>query len=357
MHSLECLYLQSEFEDDHGSERFLLRTLARYQHEEESKSHVVSFFFEHRRTIHDLMTHADKGTGTLSKYSTEVIDRVAQFLSEQGVHAPSDLLMELQLKIYVNAHCATDNRYISYDVVLGDALYLGASKTNHHCEFRDEYIQYFRGSRIVIKALKDFTVSESIDLGSAYIPSTWSYNERQEFLKKRWHFTCECKRCLIQSSNPGMIPTNRALENILRRPPTPDKQQLLRVLARKYAPLPNKNFYKHLTLSRLFEECPRNSLEESRKLAMAVLEGTEQTTERMKLLFSLCMDYMRFGATEPSHEHFWEFKNIHDVTLKLFTDVYDKDHNLVKTLADMASDDKAVHALILQAQSESAIGT
>lgn len=336
-HAFECVFLKAKVRDELGLKRFALRTLVRVLAEQDSDSPTVGYYFEHRCTFADLLHHAGKLDSVQMEFFNDTAEEIGEFLSERGHDVPFDLLFEVVLKLFVNGHCAKNFDFLN-SVQLGHVLYLAGSKSNHSCVVHDEYIQLFDGNRMYLKALRDFSVSDCLDLTTHYIPLQFSFNRRQELLKKRYFFTCECARCLEESCTPRP-PFLDSIEQVLLQPVSEDNIEQLESLQERFARFSNKNFYKNMLLTRLFLEGPRENIEKSLALGEPALEGCKIVTDRMKILFILCSELSRSGATDPSDANHSKFKRYHEMAAALFTDVHGEEHQLVEEVRRMAQRD------------------
>ena len=313
------------------AERFTMRTFARALEDQQSQSPFKRYFFEHPRTFQDLVTHADKVTGLRQEFFEERTARILQFLSEHGYNVPRDLLYEVVLKNAVNVHSLM-NEDVVFPETIGSVLYLSGSKMDHTCEQLDNYVQIFTGNRIMLRAVKDFTVSDSLDLKVHYIPITSPYYIRQHVLKEYFHFDCECKRCL-EEAQPVVM---RSLESFLSRPSSAEWKRDAERFRWTLRRLPNTDVHKFRLQSRLFYCCSADtSIEERLSLGAALLEGTTDHAIRLSVMFLLCEGLAESGANEPSHERFSTFEYYHKMATAKYTDTYGGDHPIVQQLALM----------------------
>lgn len=350
-HEYECVLLLEPLQGSTCLDRLALRAVSRQLRDQKSKTPSVSFYFEYRRTYDDLLHHADKFQPERLKRRVVMSDKLSSHLAEHGHDVPSELILRAMQKCMINAHCVKDEDYVLHEARLGNALYLGASKSNHSCEFKSNYIEMMKGNRFIYKALADFSVSDSTQLNSYYVSPKFSYLRRQGELQQRWYFKCECERCLDEGRRPSRI-GNALFEAVFDRiGETGRSLDFLRHFESKFAPFPNTHPSKNALLTRLFysETLKQASLERVYDLATSALEGSKEIFGRMKLLFLCCLYFTSHGANQPDHEYFLEFQDLVDQALELFLAVHGKDHKPTQRLLALKKGEKHSSPLLLPA--------
>lgn len=281
------------------------------------------------------MSHAEDWPEDRLAECRETTDKVARFLAERGHEVSADFILEVRQKLLINGHGAEE--FVGNDYLfLGQVVYLGASKSDHTCELRDEYVQVFDGNHTVFKALKDFTILNPSALCCHYMPLHYSFNIRQEVLLRKYYFTCKCTRCMFELFEPSYACFD-ALENLFHSAMTPEVAVILASLESRFESAPNKNFYKHMLMTKIFMECSHASAERAYRLGMAALEGCVHHHDRMRIMFKLCKSLADFGANRAPHDYFNEFQDIQRATLEFFTDVHGEGHPAVQQVAAMAA--------------------
>ena len=161
-------------ENDCGTMRLILRITARVLCERKTNSPSVGYFFEHRCTFDELLSHADKKEEYVMKQNQERVDTLARLLSEHGNDVSNDLIMDVVLKTQINGHRVIESEsFIHFPV--GYAVFLGASKSDQTCEANDDFFVVFKKNRITFRAMRDFSVSSSLELRNSYISSSHSH--------------------------------------------------------------------------------------------------------------------------------------------------------------------------------------
>lgn len=279
--------------------------------------------------------------GNRLKLFSVVSEGLSCFLSQHGHDVSPDVLLEISMKLVINGNGVTNFEVVSRTgpLQLGNACYLGASKSKHSCEFITDFIHLFEGNRLIIKATEDFTISDPMEITCSYIPLKFSASVRRELLKERYYFTCECKRCLEEVEEYADSPTDTHLEKLLHGKLGPETMRLLEVMEEKLAPLTNWSFYQTLVASKLFLEGDSKNVKRTFYLATSALNGTRDQHDRMRILYFLCQDLAKFGANKPSHEFYPKFKEYHELSLKTFAEIFGEDHVTVKKLAILAVSD------------------
>lgn len=336
-HQLECRLIRDAPEICGAAPRFALRALSRVLEERKSESPTVGYFFEHRRTFEDLLSHAED-------FSPQRVERhkvLAECLSERllgwGYEVSPELLVEIALKLAINAHSVRDWQHVINSFSLGSAVYLGASKSDHSCEIKTDYMQIFIGNRIVFRALEDFSVSDSLELTTFYISPKHGYIERQRLLRKYYFFDCECKRCVIESRDPGEL-TRFIFDGLVCKPMYNSKlDKKLRLCEERFASYSNSNLFKNHLLTKMYLTSKRESLERSYFLATSALEGCKLYSDRLTMLFSLCLDFAHFGANQPSHEYYDEFRKYVKRATEFFSVALGDDSRLTKKLRSLGN--------------------
>lgn len=231
-----------------------------------------------------------------------------QLLSEHGLEISRDLIMDIVLKLQINSHSVLTT-FIIDEFPSGHAMYLAASKFNHTCEVIDEYVQLYDGNRIMYEALMDFSVRDSLQLKTHYVPIDLPLHKRREALEQ-YCFTCECKRCLEESleSQFTILPY---LEAFIAKPTTSQWKSTARNVLRKLSLLPKTNYYKMSLMKKVFvDPMGRGSIEDYVLCGISLLEGCLDSLHRLNVPLVLCYHLTRFGASAPSHELHDKFKYV-----------------------------------------------
>lgn len=334
-HTFECVLLGTQPKYDSSRERMALRTVARVLDEEKSDSASFGFFFEHRRTFQDLVSHAEDMDKFEIEAFREIGDDLTELLSERGHIIPKDLISEVMPKLLINGHSVLYYQLVK-NVHLGDALYLAGSKPQHTCEFLSNFFPMFEGNRLVFKALKDFSVSNSLQLAINYVSPSISLNVRRELLQKKFCFTCGCTRCIRETAR-GPSPFNELVELLFSRRITPTAMSIVQPILKQLAELPDRNFEKNRVYTKVLIEDRPWSIEQTYMLGSAAIEGCRNVATRLLILYVFCRDLACLGANQPSHRYYDDFRRYHELALTTFSDIYGKDHRLVKNVAEIAN--------------------
>lgn len=331
-HVFECLLMASGRKDkESATQRLALRALARVLGEQKSGSPSVRYFFEHRRTFQDLVTHADEIDESEVAAFRECGDDIRRLLLRHGHSVPIDLIIETMQRLAVNSHTAgkySDEGFL----ILGQAVYVAGSKTDHTCEFQSNYIQMFDGNRLIFKALNDFSLANSLELRCHYMPLNFSYTVRQRVLQSTYYFKCECGRCVREAPVPQDQNLD-ALETLYHDTISPAAGRLLTSLESRFDDVANTNFHKHMLLTTLFLRGSFPDVERMYELGTSALEGCQRHFDRIRILQALCQGLALCGANQPANKHYGKFKSIQESSLKYFTYIHGEGHRLVREIA------------------------
>lgn len=343
-HLYECLALKTPHIEFDVMGRFVLRTVRRYLYEKECDSPTIGHFFEHRRIFEDLLSHADLFQDERRLRYQTVSAALHQILSECGHDVPVELLLEVSMKIVINAHGIRDMSRIMTDIRLGHALYLGLSKSDHTCEFTKDYIETFVGNRAVLKAMTDFSVSDSLKVYNHYISPRLCYISRQQKLKERYYFECQCKRCVEECQDPNQQLIIALFEKLLSGQNAMRVTDLFLRFERELCRFPNTNPCKNEMFMRMLFNTRHESVERLDYVATSAIEGCSGHYDRMKALFVLCLEFVRFGANQPDHPYHQKFKDALERGLIVSTEILGENHAVVRKLISLREEVIAMSA-------------
>lgn len=194
-HEIECRVLgkMAACELPDAEFRLVVRALAREVTETDQGWISVGEFFGCNRSIKDLLSHVEKLSTEQRETAMTKVNTIHDLIKSHLSVSLDDVLEMLQ-KCRVNTHAILDFSH-SRVVTRGSAVYLAASKTNHSCEVNEDYVQVFEGKNIILRAIRDFTVTDPNNITVHYMPPMLTYKERQKRCRTNYHFECNCKKC------------------------------------------------------------------------------------------------------------------------------------------------------------------
>lgn len=297
---------------------------------------MVADYYGHKRTFDDLMSHVDDISEEELLKNFEIAKTIKKCLKNAGTFISAKMLLVIMMKICVNAHSIVDTD-AETEVALGAAVYLAASKNNHTCEDIENYIQLFDKKRIYIKALKDFTVQDPLEICSYYIPVEYPYKKRQELLLLNYYFECKCNRCLTEARLPK-TPILEELENFLSMPPVDSWWDTALKVLPYFSHIPITNYYHHALLKKLQRSFSNlKCYEEASSFGYLALKGCATVNERKRVLYQLCHDMANSGSNNPRTKGYPMFQHVQSVTIALLIDIFHKHHPLVRSIQKLSS--------------------
>lgn len=187
VHPLECAFLASE-KEVRAEIRLLLRLIAMredVQSDYKECFHLVS----HREKIQESHLNAYKAM-------------VSTVVDEMDTKCTVDECLDMFLRILHNCHSVT----LPDKTVIGLALYPSASMVNHSCAPNAvlSFKETFCGPPVALfHAIRRIESEEEIVY--SYINLYQSTRERRKDLEGRYHFHCECRRCVDENDEDEFI--------------------------------------------------------------------------------------------------------------------------------------------------------
>ncbi|KAI1278443.1 Histone-lysine N-methyltransferase SMYD3 [Halotydeus destructor] len=128
----------------------------------------------------------------------KLYDEMVAMLEDKVLDNVNDnnLLFRLYCQVLINSFAILDPEKRSKFTRVGAVLYIEGSAYDHSCE--PNSIQWFIGTKLQIKALRDFdTKTEPVLIH--YIDLKLPLDERRCKLLKQYYFKCECSRCITEA--------------------------------------------------------------------------------------------------------------------------------------------------------------
>ncbi|XP_018497536.1 SET and MYND domain-containing protein DDB_G0292140-like [Galendromus occidentalis] len=335
-HEIECRIMSTSSEQPDEYTRLILRTAARYSRERDIGQHTIGEYFGHRRIFDDLMSHIDDiGDDDLLRHF-DYAKIIRKMLRSSETHISVELVMIIILKLCINAHSIIDSDS-GTGKSLGAAVYLAASIIDHTCECIDDYIQLFDGKRIYLKALRDFSVDDPLQIRTHYIALDYPYGRRQRLLLSKYYFKCKCNRCLIDAKLPGTR-LLEDLESFLSMPADDSWWDAAREVFPYFSQIPVTNSYHHILLKRLRNiSSGLSCFGEASAFGYMALIGAASVHEKQRILYHLSYDMARSGSNHPRSENYAIFRRIQKMTIELLEDIFHKNHPLVLSIRKLTS--------------------
>lgn len=345
---MECIALADQDRVLEDEVRLVIRTAARYKLEQQRKYISRAYFFGERRRLDNLVSHLDDMSEDEARKVLVKVNQIKAILDKVGIPIEKNKLMDIYMKCKVNCHLVIDHNEPEY-LSRGRAVYLAASKLDHTCVPCENYTLMFNGRKVLIRAMKRFTLKDPSDLKIHYVPSNLSYADRRDRILKNYFFLCSCAQCVFQLRNPNPEDENnhkRAGEicDVLDRYDPNSKvwfEQATAIL-RSLEEISDEDFHVHWLLLHAQQAAAHLKLySQSLEFGTRALRGATTVMGIQRILFSLltCMKYLRWDDSNSSHiENFHETKHI---AKRLFTITHGKEHSIVKMVCAPVAVEKA----------------
>lgn len=338
---VECIVLANQDKILEDEVRLVIRTAARYKYEQQKGYVSQGYFFGQKRRLDDLVSHTEDLTDDEKRKISGKIALIKAILDRVGVSVELDELLEIYMKCKINCHLVIDHNEPEY-LSRGRAIYLAASKLDHTCVASEHYTLMFDGRRLVIRAMKDFTLKDPSDLRIHYVPSNLAYNDRRDRILKNYFFLCSCDQCVSQSrfpSNENKSDQERVAEisELLDQydPSSSDCYEKATKLLEKLESdgVSDDDFHVHWLLLHAQQASAHLKLySQSLEYGTRALKGATTVMGIQRILFGLCNTMKQVGWSQSTSDHYENFNETKRIAKKLFTITHGKDHPLVKMI-------------------------
>ncbi|XP_003743437.1 histone-lysine N-methyltransferase Smyd1-like [Galendromus occidentalis] len=338
---VECIALADQDKIVEDEVRLVIRTAARYKHEQQRNYASLGNFFGLERGLDDLVSHLEDLNDDERQKVKAKAQQIKSILDRVGVSIERKELMEIYMKCKINCHLVIDHNEPEY-LSRGRAIYLAASKLDHTCVPTENYTLMFDGRRLVIRAMKNFTLKDPSDLRIHYVPSNLSYNDRRDRLLKNYFFLCSCDQCVSQLRFPAADDDSREervseIAEVLRQydPDSWSWFDTATKVLQKFEGVTDRDFHLHWLLLHTQQAAAHQKLySRSLEYGTRALKGATTVMGFQRILFGLLSCAKHLGWNKRDSAYIDNFTGIKRISEKLFTITHGKDHSIVKMISE-----------------------